>query len=708
MYSPRIIQRNVERAEAQLGIKLKRYDAPVCCEAREKLDQLRREDGQLKRPLSKTEQAFIKNELLLSKYDFQYWAERYATIPRDAAFGGGLGPSTLWESQLLVLNIIARAEDEEWDKKDRGYNSDGILIHTDKARQEGLTTLARLLTMHRVLLWHNTRAIAASVDDQKIKNLYDADKLIYNCGLEKEEYSSKGGVPFWMRPTLTYDVKDQHIKFNQLNSRVQYEFSTQGSHLGQGSQFDIGHMTELAYWNESILDRMTLDFFPTLPQAPSTLFLSESVAFGRSGWWYQMSKLIREERMPRWRYAFIPWYAIKGKYRSMPPTGWFPDDVTERHADMVWETSPRWFGQRIRLDREQMYWWETKRKEAKELEKLSDHLTNYCATPEEGFQHSNPTAVSHETMERLRAEAESSNPVPYLLRLNNTRSAEDDWTHGKVPTYQIDQDAIVPAHPDELDHDARGFVWIWEPPKRNATYIMAIDPTHGSPLWDRSSRTTDDFETDNAAISILRKADAPEAPDVQVAEFAAPVDQETLGLIANLLGRIYGGATEDGQCICITECHLGLGSVSVRIMLDRGYTNHWMWQKIDRMAVSVTQDIGWSPSPTAVRTLWEKFRRILMLRQLVLRSRWCVEELADCIWDKEKKTAGAISPAHDDRVRAISLACWVARSWGMVPDPVSTTELEHKNATGNWQNRLVSYDQMMIEMNEAYESMFEP
>src|SRR3990167_1265269 len=488
MYSPRIIERNVERAEANRGVKFKRYDVSTSMEAREKLDSIRREDGQLKRALTKAEQEFIQNEILLSKLDFLYWAERYATIPRDGAFGGGLGPSTLWESQKLVLNIISRAEDEEWDKKDRGYNSDGILIHTDKARQEGLTTLARLLTMHRVALWHNTRAIAASVDDRKISNLYDADKLIFNCGLDKDEYSLKGGLPWWMRPTLTYDVKDGHIKFNQMNSRVQYEFSTQGSHLGQGSQFDIGHMTEMAYWPEEVLGRMTLDFFPTLPQSPTTLFLSESVAYGRSGWWYTMSKLVRDGRAPRWRYAFIPWYAVKGKYSSEPPISWIPDEVTERHADMVWETSPRWFGQRGKLSREQMYWWETKRNEAKDLEKLSDLLVNYCATPEEGFQHSNPTAVSHETMERLRQEAESTQPVPYLLRLNRTRSAEAAWTPGKVPAYDIAGDALVPAHPDELDHDARGFVWIWEPPKRNATYVMAIDPTHGSPLWDRSSR----------------------------------------------------------------------------------------------------------------------------------------------------------------------------------------------------------------------------
>ena len=59
-------------------------------------------------------------------------------------------------------------------------------------------------------------------------------------------------------------------------------------------------------------------------------------------------------------------------------------------------------------------------------------------------------------------------------------------------------------------------------------------------------------------------------------------------------------------------------------------------------------------------------------------------------------------------MRAISLAEWVCRSWGMVPDAVATEDLQKKNSTGNWQNRLVTYDQMMTEWNESYESMLEP
>lgn len=706
MYSPTIIQRNVERLEAELKIKLKRYEPGVCLEARDRLDQIRKPDGSLKRPFTKAEQEFIRNECLLSKLDFEYWCSRYATIDRDGVEGGGLGRLNLWESQRIVLDKIALAEEEEYRKQEAGQPCDGIMMLFNKARQEGLTGICRALTMHRLTMWHNTRALAASVDDDKIKELYDRDKLIYNCGLEKEEYSLKGGLPYWMRPILNFDVKGAHLDFSQLGSRILYQFSTMGSAIGQGRQFDIGHMTELAYWAEDVLAMLGRDFFPTLPQSPRTLFLAESVSFGRTGWWYRMSKAIEAHRLPRWRFCFIPWYAITKKYRRFPASDWVPDEITQRHADMVWETSIDYLGRRIRLDREQMYWWESTREEYRQNNELAAFLTNYCATPEEGHQHSNPTAISHETLSRLHDEAAAHKPLPYLLRLGSTRTTQDDWSHGKIPSFQVGNDAIVPAHPSEIDHDARGIVWLWETPQTTAQYIMGIDPTNGIIPWNRNIRREGDTNTDNGCIQILRKGADENSPDVQVAEFAAPMDQESLAEVANLLGRIFGGQQEDGEALCITEIHLALGLIVNRKLMDLGYTNLWVWEHIDKMAISQTGHIGWYASPTAVRTLWEQFRRRVTLNGIKIRSRWLVEELQDCIWDHHKQTANAASGTHDDRIRGLALCEWAAHSWG-APETLSTKESNEKSSKVEWQRSAVTWEQQEEQMNEIVESWFD-
>jgi len=703
LYSSRIIERNVERVEAQFGIKLKRYEVQDSLALRESLDAIRDDEGQLKRPLTKQEQAFVMNESLLSKYDFRYWFERYCSMEKDGSIdGGGIGLCRFSESQEIIHSALAIAEDDEYEKADAGEPCDGIRLLTNKARQMFLTAFARAALMHRVTLYSGIRGLSASVDDDKIKELYDRDKRIYNMGLEKSEYSKRGGLPWWMRPEMNFDVKAGHMTFSKLGSSMLYQFSTMGSAIGQGRQFDVAHMTELAYWPESALNLLNRDFFPTLPQSPKTLFFAESVSYGRSGWWYRTSKAVENGRLVGWRFCYIPWYTIKSKYRRKPPGDWMPAEVTQRHADMVWETSIKYTGQRVRLDMEQMYWWESKRDEYRENQDLSSFLTNYCATPEEGHQHSNPTAVSHETLERLRTEAEAAHPVPYILRLGGTRTAEDDWTKGKVPSFPIGKDAIVPAHPDELDHDPRGIVWMWEPPKRNATYVMGIDPTNGIIPWSRNSRREDDLDTDNGVIEIIRMAKEDGAPDVQVCEFAAPIDQESLGEVANLLGRIYGGATEDGECLAITEVHLGMGLGVIRKMMDSGYMNHFQWQHIDKIVVQNTQSYGWYASASAVRILWEKFRRSLALRHIKILSTHVVEELADCIWDAGKQTANAADGKHDDRIRGLALCEWVARSWGMVPEGVATEEITKKSNV-DWQKSNISWENMQEEMEAQVE-----
>lgn len=695
-------------------MKLKRYDVGFCLDARESLDALRKDDGTLKRPLTKAESDFVTNECLMSKFDFEYWCTRYSTIMFDAVEGGGMGQLIPKESQQILLDKIARAEEEEYDKLDRGYPRDGILFHVDKGRQTYYTMICRALIMHRELLWHNMRAISASVDEDKIKELYDRDKLIYNCGLDKDDYTRKGGLPWWMRPELTFDVKADHMNFQVLNSSILYQFSTQGSAtgegkaaIGQGRQFDLWHGTEMAYWPESVLSKLQRDVFPTLPQSHTTLAFNESVAFGRSGWWYTTSKAIRAGKFARWRYCFIPYYAPMKKYRRHPPLEWQPDEVTLRHSDMVWETSIQYLGRRIRLDKEQLYWWETTREENRETNELASFLTNYCATPEEGFQHSNPTAVSFDTLSRLHDEANAARAIPYALRLGGTRSAEDDWAP-KVPTHQIGKDALVPMHPDELDDDPRGIVWMWEQPKRSATYCMGIDTTNGLIPWDRSLRKGEDSDTDNGVIEVIRLG-RDGAPDFQVAEYAAPIDHEALGDVANLLGRVYGGNSEDGQCLAITEVHLGMGLPTIRRMMDAGYLNHFVWQQIDKLQVTNTQSYGWYASPTAVRILWEKFRKQLALKGIRINSSFLVEELADILWDPFSKTANAASGKHDDRLRALALTQWASHGWGISPQLESTADVQKESKKKlDWQRSAVTWEQQSEEMEELVEGWLDP
>src|SRR5690348_10581302 len=198
MYHPALNQRQIETVEQRASLKLVRYAAWQSEERAAELDKLRKQDGTFKRPLKKEENAFIMNERLLAKLDFQYWCERYGTIEFDPAASGGrtgIGKPELWESQLLLLNLVGKLENEQYDAYQRGEPVDGVIIADHKARQIGHTELIRLMAMHRQTLWSYTRGAAASVDNAKKHELYRRDKVIYD------------NLPYFLKPKMQYDVK---------------------------------------------------------------------------------------------------------------------------------------------------------------------------------------------------------------------------------------------------------------------------------------------------------------------------------------------------------------------------------------------------------------------------------------------------------------------------------------------------------------------
>jgi len=333
----------------------------------------------------------------MSMLDFLYWAERYCTIQQD---GGGICKLVPWESQCLLLDAMAKREAEMHERAIKGDSVDGVLVVGTKARQLGETALGRAACVHRLTTQHHRRAIAASVDEDKVQELYDRDKLIID------------NLPWYLQPSLGYDEKRTHLYFGGLDSRVIYQVSSQKSGLGVGRQFDLGHLTELSTWiNASAVE---LDFFPTLPQSLSTFCLLESTAFGRGNFWHDFTERVRHGYSARWTYVFIPWYAEVTKYHRTPPVDWKPAETTFKHIARVYETSPEFMGRNVQLTPAQAWWWESTRADYMKGNNLSFFLTNFCSTPEESFQHSGQSAFDPILLDSLRGGVQKG--VPYELR----------------------------------------------------------------------------------------------------------------------------------------------------------------------------------------------------------------------------------------------------------------------------------------------------
>ena len=402
IYSAKVVEAAIAKYEQKANHKLVRIANDRRDGWREHLDKRVADAGgdpeQVR--LTQEERLFIRNERVLGMLDWRYWSH-WATIQRD---GGGITNfDHPWESTELILKFIATIEQEMHDAVASGDMTPysiagqpkpavpGILVVLNKSRQLGATATGRVITMHRLTTQRDRRALAASVDDDKIQEMYDRDKLIYD------------NLPFWLKPPVQYDEKAGHLHLGDVNSRILYQVSSQKSGIGVGRQIDIHHLTELSTWlNPAAVE---LDFFPTIPRSLATFGLEESTPYGRGNWWHQWTEKVRQGKSERWRYLFIPYYAELSKYRSAPPLDWQPSQLSLLHAQKVHDTSAQYVGKSVMLPRESLYWWERTRQEYKDGGRLNFFYTNYSATPEESFQHSNVGAFPADFLEELRLNA---------------------------------------------------------------------------------------------------------------------------------------------------------------------------------------------------------------------------------------------------------------------------------------------------------------
>lgn len=241
------------------------------------------------------------------------------------------------------------------------------------------------------------------------------------------------------------------------------------------------------------------------------------------------------------------------------------------------------------------------------------------------------------------------------------------------------QGSLIEMDPREYDKDPRGVVWMYEPPNRYSSYVMGVDPALGRTGWSRYGRVKEDLKTNNGAIEIIRIG-RNHSPDVQVCEFMAPVDAFELGVIANILGRVYAGMDEDGQCKCILETYPGPGGMTYRQMTELGYMNHWTWEYYADATVTPSKSIGWTATPKSLRDLWVKCSRHIILHNAIIRSPFLAEQYADARYNPDKGYAESPNnrdgTGHGDALRAFNLALWCARGWSMdaerTREPVTT------------------------------------
>lgn len=271
-----------------------------------------------------------------------------------------------------------------------------------------------------------------------------------------------------------------------------------------------------------------------------------------------------------------------------------------------------------------------------------------------------------------------------------------------VQTYTIGNDVLKLNGCQ--DNDPRGLVFIYEQPHSRNTYVMGLDPTVGRTGWSRETRTQDDYKIDNGAISIWRAQ--PDGIDVQVAEYAAPIDAEELGAVANILGRLYAGSSDSGQALCIPEAYPGPGLLTIREMYQLGYNNFFLWKYLDSQVSQASGKVGFYSNRESVKYLWLRSSRHIHAGKVIPRSEHLVEEMRNCTIDPVKQWGMACYGKHDDRVRAMMLALWAIHDWSCQVDTKPSKVIIDNNEP-NWQASDVSAEGLVQLWEERFNEILE-
>lgn len=361
--------------------------------------------GGLARELDDKENKFIDSERILCKADFEYYLTRYHAVERDPGVGtqSGIGPAILLESQKRLIEKAGQREKVCYEELKKYGHTAGILIYAHKCRQVVFTATSRGVTLHRMMFYPGTRAFAATLKEgpEGTGELYKRDSLTID------------NLPFWLKPEVYPNVKDEEIGFEApLSCRLTYQAENQQTGIGTGTQQDVSHLTEVPLWNYP--HRIRYSFYPSLPKAVTTFHIQEGTSAGKGGYWQEVSEGCRQKRVgfEDWTYVFCPWYVNLTKYRSNPPDSWNPNEHSQKHVLLIERTSPEFNeGKTIHPTRDQMFWWETTRAMHAQNGELSSFLANFPATPEQSFTNWAEGAIPVERIEMM--ELDIREPRPY-------------------------------------------------------------------------------------------------------------------------------------------------------------------------------------------------------------------------------------------------------------------------------------------------------
>jgi hypothetical protein len=419
----------------------------------------------------------ITAEIDAIRSDFRYAAKNYFWIVdkdgKDKLF-------TLWESQELICESLA-------DMKRKGKPQKVLVI---KARQLGCSLLLEAMALWAIAFFPNRSGLVVSWEQEHAAYLFRYMHSIYSK------------LPVWLKPDVrSFEIKKGIIfdtpfgedskKHPGINSTMNVQWANKLTGVGMGMRLGFCHMSEFeSYMDPKRVIEEELKY--ALVNSPETIAVLESTAKGAGGYGNDLwDRMVDLAERAEWQPRFLPFFFEKSYFLS-PPRGWIPTVKTLDIKDTVeneWvkcdnplcsRFHDRFFGHIDRdgleclvcekgtlhvyeLSNGQMYYMEDAHNNATDKRKIEQEL---AISAKSAFIVSGNSVFPDECLDFVNAK---SFPAPMVGFFDN----ENNF-HG------INKEGLCCVEGCKSSHeDDQKIIQVWEPPKRDAEYYAAIDPSNG-------------------------------------------------------------------------------------------------------------------------------------------------------------------------------------------------------------------------------------
>jgi len=529
-----------------------------------------------------------------------------------------LVPFKLNNAQEQVLSII---EDQE--KKEKP-----IRLIVLKARQLGISTFTEAYIFNKTATQKYINSLIIAHKDDASQNLFNMYRTFYD-NLPPQitpmtKYSNKKEITF---QNPTQDIF-QKRKSPGLESKVIVAVAKDVS-TGRSNTIQYLHASEVAFWSEA--DILMTGLMQTIPDIPNTAIVIESTANGIGGYFYdlwQKAENGENDFIP----VFLPWF-VEPQYTKQ-----FENEEERRllieevefvsldKAGKEVHTEEYDLMKEYHLTYEQLNWRKStiQNKLNGDIEKFKQE---YPSTPEEAF---------------IASGRPRFDMVALKLYLKN---AQESMFRG-----YLEYEVGVP----KLIVNDKGYVDIWEKPKKDMFYVIGADVAEGLAHGDYSVGVVydDDFNL--------------------VAQWRGHIDPDLFGDELVKLAKYYNNA------------YLGIevnnhGRTTIKSVIDADYMNLFYSKSYDKAADIVTKKVGWETNQKTKKLLVNTLARWIREKWVGMKSKTIIRECMSYIIEDNGST-NAQNGCFDDTVMASGIALQLhLENRGEDYVPEDTNKLEQDN-----------------------------